>query len=127
MITAPEQSPQFLALKQQLLQVGLAIPGTIHALYARCGSNTCPCATDKTKRHGPYYRWYRRARGRLIAQGILPEDLPIFEQWMENREKIEQIVEQILKIGADYAETLAKPSETPKDKSKKTSSPKRGK
>ncbi|OGJ89355.1 MAG: hypothetical protein A2268_08505 [Candidatus Raymondbacteria bacterium RifOxyA12_full_50_37] len=25
-----------------------------------CGKPGCPCLTDKTKRHGPYYEWTRR-------------------------------------------------------------------
>lgn len=89
----------YAALKKRLLRLGIPIPGTLHALYARCGSPTCPCATDKQKRHGPYYRWHYRLSGRSAAHGINIENLVQFTEWIENREKIYRVVEEMLAMG----------------------------
>lgn len=122
-----QENRRYAALKQKLLEVGMPIPGTIHALYARCGSQTCPCATDDKKRHGPYYRWHYRLQGRAVAQGIDETDMPLFRQWIHNREKICRIVEEMMKIGARQAVSRTTSAKSSKVNSKKTSRRMRGK
>lgn len=113
-------------LKQRLLAVGIAIPGTIHALYARCGSPSCPCAKDDTKRHGPYHRWHYRDNGRLVAKGIDPDMLSLFREWIQNREALDLIVRDILESGARHALSTAA-GKTPTGNSGKTGRAMRGK
>jgi hypothetical protein len=113
---------EYTSLKKRLMKIGVPIPGTIHALYARCGSPTCPCATDNTKRHGPYYRWHYREGKRSIVQGITVEELQQFAEWIENRDKIYLVVDEMLKIGARLA-TEKLNGQNPK----KTNPPMRGK
>jgi hypothetical protein len=122
-----QENTRYAALKQKLLEVGIPIPGTIHALYARCGSPTCPCATDDTKRHGPYYRWHYRLQGRTVAQGINETDMPQFQQWIHNREKIYEIVEEMLEIGVRQAASRTDSAKSSKMNSKKTGTKMRGK
>jgi hypothetical protein len=122
-----QENAGFNDLKQKLLAVGIPIPGTIHALYARCGSPTCPCASDDTKRHGPYYRWHYRLQGRIKVQGIDKADMPQFQEWIENREKIYKIVEELLKIGVRQAIARAAPAKSSSQNSEKPGSRMRGK
>jgi hypothetical protein len=122
-----ENDSDYTDLKRKMLEIGIPIPGTIHALYARCGSPTCPCATDNLKRHGPYYRWHYRKGNRCIAQGIKEEDLMLFKEWIENRKKIYKIVDKILKIGARQAASYSTGASAPRRNSRKTMSPMRGK
>jgi hypothetical protein len=91
----------FKELKQQVLAVGLPIPGTIHELYARCGSPTCPCATDDLKRHGPYLRWHYKISGHQYAISMSEEIKGIIEDGIKNREKLEHLFDEMLKIGAE--------------------------
>ena len=37
--------------------LGPILPGTLVATMASCGKENCACSSDKTKLHGPYYRW----------------------------------------------------------------------
>jgi len=115
-----KENTDYAALKQKLFELGILIPGTIHALYARCGSPTCPCATDDKKRHGTYYRWHYRINGRVAAQGIDETDIPQFQQWIQNREKIYQIVDEMLKIGMRQALSLYAPAKSSRKNPKKT-------
>src|SRR4030042_3663581 len=115
----------YTALKKRLLEIGIPIPGTIHALYARCGSPTCPCATNDKSRHGPYYRWHYRLNGRSVAQGITTEDLRQYEKWIENRERIYKIVDEMLAVGVKVASPRQE-KYTRAENSKKTHSPMRG-
>jgi hypothetical protein len=96
----------FEILKQDLLTLQVPIPGTIHELYARCGSETCPCATDKSKRHGPYHRWHYRNQGQQRTVGVDGEMKSIIEEGIKNRGILESIVEKMLAIGSTYVESL---------------------
>lgn len=109
------------------MQVGMAIPGTIHALYALCGSPECECVKNKDKRHGPYYRWHHLAGKNKITLGIKEADLQQFETWIKNRETLEYIVKQLLELGADHAKRFIAEKKRPAKKLKKKSTSKRGK
>lgn len=103
-------------LKQQLLTIGIAIPGTIQKSYRTCGKTKCRCQLSEQYRHGPYYVWYHRENKKLTTQSIPPEDVRQFEQWIENRERLETIFKQILELAAKYPAAL----KNEKNNSKKT-------
>jgi hypothetical protein len=114
-------------LKKNLLEIGMAIPGTIHALYALCGSEHCECAKDKNKRHGPYYRWHYRVNGRQISIGISEQVVNQFEKWINNREELEQLMQKMLDMGAINAEKLISEDKLNPGKLKKSASRTSGK
>lgn len=120
-------SQKYKDLKNQLMQIGLAIPGTIHALYALCGSPECECVKNKSKRHGPYYRWHHFAEKHKVTLGINETDLQQFEMWIKNREALEYILKQLLELGAAHAEKYIVANKRLAEKLKKVSSSKRGK
>jgi hypothetical protein len=122
-----EENTRYAALKRKLLEVGMPIPGTIHALYARCGSPTCPCVTDNNKRHGPYYRWHYRLQGKALAHGIDETDIPQFQQGIQNRELIYRIIEEMMEMGVRRAISRIACQESSKKKSKKAGTRMRGK
>ena len=110
-------------LKKQIAAVEMAIPGSIQTAYLRCGKKNCRCHQDENQRHGPYYLWYRRIDGKTATQYIAEEDVHFFRMWIQNREKLEALVQKIVSIGADYAAVF----KTTPDKSKISSTPMRGK
>jgi hypothetical protein len=114
-------------LKKRLLGVGVAIPGTIHALYALCGSKHCECLKDKNKRHGPYYRWHHHVGGRQITIGLDDKEVPLFDGWIKNRIELEGILKRILEIGASYAKKRLFMKKLLKMKLSKTACATRGK
>jgi hypothetical protein len=111
---------EYEALKRELLSVGLPIPGTLHELYARCGSKTCPCFTDNAKRHGPYIRWHHKTNGRQYAVGIDEKVQPLIEGGIKNREKLENLFKKMMVVGATYAEYSVSTKKTLNGYSKKS-------
>ncbi len=99
-----ELKREYDSLKKSILEIGLPIPGTVHKLYARCGAKTCPCANDDSKRHGPYYRWHYRKGNRQCTVGIEKEKLEILFNAINNREKLEKLLDKMMKIGIQYIE-----------------------
>ncbi|MBN1308392.1 MAG: hypothetical protein JXA18_10775 [Chitinispirillaceae bacterium] len=101
-------------LKKQLISLGMAIPGSIQTAYLRCGKKNCRCQQDEKLRHGPYFLWYRRVNGKTATQSIAEEDVHLFRTWIDNREKLEALVQKIISLGADYAAFLKLPPENRK-------------
>jgi hypothetical protein len=84
-----------------------AVPGKVRTVRLRCGKDTCKCQSGKdADKHGPYYFWDRKVDGKLTSTSVPKADLPRFYKWIENREKLEEIVTQIKK----ESESLAKNS-----------------
>jgi hypothetical protein len=110
-------------LKKQIAALGMAIPGSIQTAYLRCGKKNCRCHQDEKLRHGPYYLWYRRIDGKTATQSIAEEDVNLFRTWMDNRDKMEALVQKIVSLGADYAAVF----KTTPGKSKTSTTPMRGK
>jgi hypothetical protein len=106
-VTHEQAHREYEKLKQELLCIGLPVSGSIQKLFARCGSTGCPCATDDFKRHGPYLRWHHRKGIRQCTVGIEENILPMIEQGINNRYKIERLVGKMLTIGDSVAESLS--------------------
>jgi len=51
------------SIRRQIAAFDLVCPGNLQKRMKTCGKPGCPCLTDKTKRHGPYYEWTRRENG----------------------------------------------------------------
>ena len=110
-------------LKKQISALGMAIPGSIQTAYLRCGKKNCRCQQDEKLRHGPYFLWYRRVDGKTATQSIAEEDVHLFRTWIDNRQKLETLVQKIVSLGADYAAVF----KTIPGKSINSATPTRGK
>ena len=112
-------------IKMRVLEIGIAIPGTIRETYLICGKDNCKCAGSDRDRHGPYYFWNRKVGGKLTSKSVNSDQLHQYEEWISNRRQLEQVVEAMLTFGLNYATLL--PNDAAREKSKKTLRAKRGK
>ena len=96
-------------LKRELVHLDLAIPGTLRTVYLRCGKAACRCGNGrKEDKHGPYFFWDRKAKGRLASLTVGKEDIVQFRQWIKNRQRLEALVEKMLDRGAQIASEIRK-------------------
>lgn len=93
-------------LKLRVLKIGIAIPGTIRKTYLICGKENCRCAQSEDDRHGPYYFWNRKVRGKLTSKSLNSEQLHQYEHWISNRRQLESLVEEMITFGLNYATLL---------------------
>lgn len=102
-MTSKDMEKQLQELKQQIADLEMPIPGSIQMVHLRCGKKNCRCHQSDEFRHGPYYLWYRRVYGKLTTQSIAEEDVQSYQQWINNREKLETIAQKMIDLGATYA------------------------
>lgn len=119
-----KRDPRYERIKGRLLSIGLAIPGTIRETYLQCGKSWCACSKKGGTLHGPYYFWNRKVNGKLTSKSIPKDKLRVFRAWINNRQEIERLAQQLLEIGQEIATTMA--ADEPGKKLKKRASAKRG-
>jgi hypothetical protein len=87
--------------KKQIDHLGPIIPGTIRKVFLRCGRKNCVCASgNEEDKHGPYHFWAFKDGKRLTSISIGEDEVTVFEEWIENRKKLESIVAEMLAAGA---------------------------
>ena len=57
---------RFLELRRGLEQIEYFCKGTVLKRMMKCGKARCACASDPTKRHGPYFELTYKANGKTI-------------------------------------------------------------
>ena len=87
-------------IMKKVAKLGPAIPGTIRKVRLRCGKDGCRCQSGKDEdKHGPYYFWSRKVKGRMTSSSIPRGKVGQFRRWIENRRRLERLVDQILAQG----------------------------
>src|ERR1022692_3651315 len=59
---------RFLELRRGLEQIECFCKGTVLKRMMKCGKARCACASDATKRHGPYFELTYKANGKLWSR-----------------------------------------------------------
>ena len=67
---------RFGELKRDLEKLEYFCKGTVLKRMMKCGKAYCACASDPTKRHGPYYEITYKAKGKTVNVKLLPEAAP---------------------------------------------------
>jgi len=69
---------RFLELKAELQRLELFCKGTVLVRRMKCGQPSCPCHTDPSKRHGPYWEWTYKAAAKTVNVRLSPEAGPLY-------------------------------------------------
>ena len=98
-------------LCREMAQIGPIKRGSIYRTYTGCGSPGCQCHRDPQARHGPYWFWTCRIRGKSVCRQLDGVVLKLHRQYTANYKKLKQILkkmesitEQILTCQKELAE-----------------------
>ena len=69
---------RFLELKRDLAQIEYFCKGTVLKRMTKCGKAGCACASDATKRHGPYFELTYKANGKTVNVKLSPQAAPLY-------------------------------------------------
>lgn len=93
--------------KQSLIEVGFILPGSVVERFMPCGKPTCRCAADPGQRHGPYYEWTRKLRGKTATVRLTAVQARLYQDWIENRRKLKKILARMHAVSVRAAEAQA--------------------
>ena len=72
------QAQRFFELRRDLGQIDFFCKGTVLKRMMKCGKAQCACASDATKRHGPYFELTYKANGKTVNVKLSPEAAPLY-------------------------------------------------
>lgn len=110
----PEQSTKdideyiqkFEKYQNELNDIGFILTGSIITNYTRCYSAGCRCMDDSEYRHGPYYNWTRKIRGKTVTVRLTKEEAETLKKWTENKKLFYEIIKKMEKITLDAVEEI---------------------
>lgn len=71
--------PRFRQARQELLQLGYFLKGTVLKRMMKCGHPNCACHRDASQRHGPYFEWTYKVNGKTVNVKLSPQTAPLYQ------------------------------------------------
>jgi hypothetical protein len=95
---------EFNDLKRTLLDCGYVCPGSVVERYMPCGKSTCRCMTNANNRHGPYYEWSQKIRGKTVTVRLTKEQAAFYAAFTKNNQKLRKTCERMRSISMKIAQ-----------------------
>src|ERR1700686_2163579 len=99
---------RFMDLRADLAQIENFSKAPLLARVVRCGKPQCACGKDHSKRHGPYYEWNYKARGKTVTVRLAPEAAPFFRAAARQYRKLKTILNRMETLPRQALGKLAK-------------------
>lgn len=105
-LTEYERAHRELAAK--LAELGFMHEGTVLRQRLTCGKSACVCHTDPQRRHGPYFYWTAKVKGRTVSRLLSKEEADLYEEWIRNRRRFREIQRKMLALAKKAAPIAVK-------------------
>src|SRR5258708_36742105 len=90
---------RFLEPKRGLEQIEYFCKGTVLKRMMKCGKAQCACATDATKRHGPYYELTYKANGKTVNVKLSTQAAPLYKAAAQQYRKLKTLLNRLDRSG----------------------------
>lgn len=99
---------RFAELKREMSQLEYFSKGTLLARMVKCGKPQCACQSKPDKRHGPYYEWTYKAKGKTVSVRLTPEAAPLYQAAARQYRKLKSTLDRMEKLSRQALARLAK-------------------
>ena len=100
--------PRFRQARQELLQLGYFLKGTVLKRMMKCGHPNCACHRDASQRHGPYFEWTYKANGKTVNVKLSPHAAPLYQAATKQHRKLKAILARMERLSRTALAHLAK-------------------
>ena len=69
---------RFHQARQELQQLEFFLKGTVLKRMMKCGQPHCACHRDPSRRHGPYFEWTYKLKGKTVNVKLSPHAAPLY-------------------------------------------------
>ena len=97
----------FAGLKQELDKVTYFCKGTVLKRMMKCGQKRCACHQDPAKRHGPYFEWTYKEKGKTVNRRLRPEEAPIYQAATQQHRKLLSVLNRMERLSRNAVLRLA--------------------
>jgi hypothetical protein len=95
---ADRHAQRFAQLRQQLQELGYFCKGTVLERRMKCGQPRCSCHRDPSQRHGPYWEWTYKVRGKTVNVRLSSEAGPIYQAASRQYRKLKSLLTRLERI-----------------------------
>jgi hypothetical protein len=92
---ADRHAQRFAQLRQQLQAMDYFCKGTVLARRMKCGQPRCACHQDPSQRHGPYWEWTYKVRGKTVNVRLSPEAGPLYQAASRQYRKLKSLLTRL--------------------------------
>jgi hypothetical protein len=103
---------RFLELRRGLEQIEYFCKGTVLKRMMKCGKAQCACATDASKRHGPYFELTYKANGKTVNVKLSPKAAPLYRAAARQYRKLKTLLSRLDKLSKTILRQQAKLAES---------------
>ena len=103
---------RFLELRRGIEQIEYFCKGTVLKRMMKCGKAGCACASDPTKRHGPYFEITYKANGKTVNVKLSSEAAPLYQAAARQYRKLKTLLNRLDKLSKTILRQQAKLAES---------------
>ena len=103
---------RFRELRRGLEQIEYFCKGTVLKRMMKCGKARCACASDPTKRHGPYFELTYKANGKTVNVKLSPEAAPLYKAASQQYRKLKTLLHRMEMLSQTILRHQAKLAES---------------
>ena len=103
---------RFRQLKRELENLEYFCKGTVLERRMKCGQPGCACHQDPSKRHGPYWEWTYKAKGKTMNVRLSTAAGPIYKEGSRQYRKWKSLLSRLERLSRTALASLAKQAES---------------
>ena len=88
-------SKEYQHLKEEILDLGWARPGSLVTRFMPCGKSPCSCTAIPPRLHGPYWEWSAKQHGKSVTRRLTKEQARLCRAWKRNHRKLKGILHRM--------------------------------
>jgi hypothetical protein len=99
---------RFQRLKEEFQQLEYFCKGTLLKRMMKCGKPQCACRHDPAKRHGPYFEWTYKAKGKTVNVKLTRDVMPMFRAAAHQYRKLRSLLDRLERLSQTVLRHQAK-------------------
>ena len=74
----------------------------------KCGQSNCACHRDPSQRHGPYFEWTYKVKGKTVNVKLSPQAAPLYQAATKQHRKLKAALAKMERLSRTALGHLAK-------------------
>lgn len=104
--------PRFRQARQELQQLDYFLKGTVLKRMMKCGQPNCACHRDVSQRHGPYFEWTYKVKGKTVNVKLSSQAAPLYQAATQQHRKLKAALAKMERLSRTALARLAQQAAT---------------
>jgi len=99
---------RFQQLKREFQRLEYFCKGTVLRRLIKCGKAQCACGRDPAKRHGPYFEWTYKVKGKTVNVKLTPATAPLYAAASQQYRRLKALLNRLERLSLAALRAQAK-------------------